>query len=215
MHLIKLKKRRRISALIQCFMRIQVLIFSLSFVTFLPSLVAQNDSYVSNEKLISNLPHSSVLAFGELSTKIAGGGIKFCTSNTLDIAPQFTIGPSVFVEQLNYSKYLEEKNVKGAHITLLSPGINAKYHLSNSCYVQVDLTLIAGIETRLRITPRPSGRMEDDPCALSGLQVEQSFFARTNGKKGMLVGVSIFERIIDSDIYHTDFGVKLYAGLGW
>ncbi len=195
-------------------MRIQVLIFSLSFVLFLPQLDAQNDAYVSNDKPTTNLSHSSVMVFGELSTKIAGGAVKFCSSNPIDRSPQFSVGPSVFVERLIFQKYLEEKNMKAARITLLSPGVNAKYHLNNSCYVQVDLTLIAGIETRIRIIPRPSGRMDDDPRALSGLQLEQSFFCKTQGKKGVLVGVGIFERIMDSDVYHSDFGAKVYIGFG-
>ena len=198
-------------------MRIRVLIFSLSFVSFLPQLDAQNDAYVSNEKPISrlSLSHSSVLVFGELSTKIVGGGLKFCSSNPLDKTPQYSIGPSVFVEWFTLQKYYEEKNIRNARFTLLSPGVNAKYHLNNNCYVQVDLTLIAGIETRVRIAPGPSGRTEEDPIALSGLQFEQSFFGRTTGKKGVPFSISIFERIIGSDIYHSDFGAKVYVGFGW
>lgn len=196
-------------------MKIQILIFSLSFVTFLPQLDAQNDSYVANDNLTSNLSYSSLLAFGELSPKVVGGGLKFCSSVELSKSTRFSIGPSVFIERSYLAKHLEEKNVKEAHITLLSPGVNAKYQLNKNSYIQFDLTLIAGLETRVRYTPRASGRMEEDPRALSGLQFEQSFLSKTLWKKKGLLGIAFFERIIDSDINHLDAGAKLYVGLGW
>lgn len=196
-------------------MRIHVLIFSLSFVTFLPQLVAQNDSYVPDVKLTNDISYSSILVFGESSSKIAGGGVKFCNSKEFSKDTRFSIGPSVFMERSTFQKYLEAKNVKETHITILSPGINVKYKFNSCCFLQVDLTLIAGIETRVRIVPRASGRMEDDPRALSGLQLEETFFCRTFWKKKGLAGIGIYERIIDSDIYHSDFGAKAYLGLGW
>jgi len=195
-------------------MRISLLTFHV-FLIFLHAASAQSNLPVSDNGHDNNLLYSSVLAFGGLSTTTTGGGIKFCSSNALAKNPRFSIGPSVFAERLILQKYSEEKNVKEVHTTLLSPGLNTKYQMNRSCYLQLDLTLLIGMETRLRNTPRPSGRMEDDPRALSGLQLEQTFFYRALRGKQLQWGIGIFERVTDSNIYQADFGAKIYLGLGW
>ena len=195
-------------------MRISLLTLNLLLI-FLHAASAQSNLPVSDNGHDNNLLYSSVLAFGGLSTTTTGGGIKFCSSNALAKKTRFSIGPSVFAERLIVQKYSEEKNVKEVHTTLLSPGLNTKYQLNNSCYLQVDLTLLIGMETRHRNTPRPSGRMEDDPRALSGLQLEQTFFYRALREKRLQWGIGFFERITDSNIYQADFGGKIYLGFGW
>ena len=196
-------------------MRIQVLVFSFLVVIFLPQAKAQNIPFAPNDTVNYNLSFSSIQVFGDLSAKAAGGGLKFCGSTVLNINPRYSIGPSVFLERLIFPKYLEEKNVKEAHITFLSPGVNAKYGLNRFCYLQVDVTLLIGMETRVRIVPKPDGRTDEDPLPLSGLQLEQTIYYKTPGKKGVQLGIGLFERVTDSNIYHFDYGAKVYLGFGW
>ncbi|HET6227282.1 MAG TPA: hypothetical protein VFF27_13445 [Bacteroidia bacterium] len=191
-------------------------IFTLSFLcsSLLLSAKAITDSSNPDQNP-KTLSYSSVLLFPELSGKATGIGAKFCTSNLLNVNPKFSIGPSVFLERLVFPKYLEEKNIKNTRTTLLSPGLNGKYHLNPNCDLQLDLTLLIGFETRERIVPSASGRTVEDPKPLSGLQLEQTFFYRVSQKKGVQLGIGVFERITDSNIYHSDFGIKTYVGFGW
>jgi hypothetical protein len=154
---------------------------------------------------------------------LQGVGVKYSGAWKLKKHPRLSIGPSLFLEWIQFPKVILSKNVKEANLSLTTPGLNVQIRCSKILSAQVGLSALIGSEKITRIysvntNPNPWGqpvyvlKEKTEITTVTGIQFEQNLFYLPEEKTGITFGIGIFERSLNSSFYDSDFGGKIFIG---
>jgi hypothetical protein len=182
---------------------------------------------IANDTLFPNAKkrYTHILvANGIYALNTQGVGIKYSGILQIKKNPRVGIGTSVFLERIQFGKEVKlPNNVIEAYIGFFTPGISGYYRFNKLFIGQIGLSVLVGQETKKTFyykntnnnpfgPPNYVAEIKTTQDMVTGLHFDQTILFATQQKTGLVLGIGIFERMIDASFYTEDFGGKIYLG---
>lgn len=124
--------------------------------------------------------------------------------NTSNWSIPITIGIDIFGIKPDY---FSQSNYQSANMSFLLAGISPFYKLNDYFFVKLGINLIIGDEKLIDFYGREKSNN------FYGISPTQGIYYVPNSKYGITFGLSIYEKILSSEVYKNDLGIKLEFGV--
>lgn len=171
---------------------------------------------------------SSILLNGHLAANTKAIGAKYIGSFILEkSAPKLAIGFNVATEKFWPTKNFSIPNNVSTAILFGIAGAHLQYRITDHLFFQPEFSLLFGKQEVERINSIPTSygpygtvlsykyTVEQKEQTIFGTHLEQHLFFYPKKDKNVILGVSLFERILNAKYYDADFGICAYIGINF
>ena len=170
---------------------------------------------------------SSILLTGHIATNTRSIGAKYTGSIILKTHTKYALGFNLASEKIWTTDNLTIPNNTSTNIKFGTVGLHLRYQITEQFFFQPEVSLLFGKQetTTLIATPSSYGpfgvvtsykynEIKKEQTIL-GAHLEQHFFFHPKKAKGLAIGLSIFERVLNAQYYDGDFGICGYIGVNF
>jgi hypothetical protein len=172
--------------------------------------------------------NSSILLNGHLAANTKAIGAKYCGSFVLMKSyPKLAIGFNISTEKFwPTDNFLIPNNVSTT-ILYGIVGAHLRYQVTDWLFFQPEFSLLLGKQEieKLISTPASYGpygtvlsykyAVEQKDQTVLGSHLEQHLFFYPKKAKDLILGISVFERVLNAKYYDADFGICGYIGINF
>jgi hypothetical protein len=106
-----------------------------------------------------------------------------------------------------YPDYFSQFNYYSAEMSYFLAGINPFYRINDYLFINLGINLIIGEEKLTRFYGQENSR------TFFGITTSQGIYLVPGSEVGITVGIGIYERILNSEVYKNDLGLNLEIGI--
>lgn len=193
---------------------------------FIISLYNSYSQTASNERKPQNYK-SSIMLNGHIGTNTRAVGCKYIGSIILKKYPKYALGFNLESEKVWYTDNLTLPNNTETDIKFGIVGMHLRYQINEQLFFQPEVSILFGKQeiTTLVATPTSYGpfgtvlsykynEVKKEQNIL-GANLEQHLFFYPKKAKGLVIGLSVFERLLNAEYYDGDFGLCGYLGINF
>jgi len=105
------------------------------------------------------------------------------------------------------SKYISKSNYQAVRMNYYLVGFSPFKRLNNQLYLNLGIQIILGTEDLIDYSDTQSSE------PLFGFAPSQGIFFIPKSNLGITIGLGIYEKFLNSEVYKNDFGIKLEIGV--
>lgn len=106
-----------------------------------------------------------------------------------------------------YSDYFSQFNYQSASMSYFLVGVSPFYQLNDYFFLNLGVNIIIGEEKLSDFYGKESSH------TFFGLSPSQGIYFISKSKVGITLGLSVYEKVLSSEVYKNDFGLKLEIGI--
>lgn len=181
------------------------------------SLSIPSDSSKNNSSFIS--------LNGHVASNTKAIGVKYVFDYTLKKNHKVGVGFNLSTEKIWFTNNLIiPKNINN-EIVFGTGGVNIRYQLNQNLFFQPEFSVLFGKESITTLISTPASyntfgyvtsykySESKTEQSIFGAHLEQHIFYYPQKAKNLILGLSIFERLINAKYYDEDFGINGYIGV--
>lgn len=169
--------------------------------------------------------NSCILLNGHLASNSKALGVKYVYDFSLKKFSKLGIGFNLASEKIWFTDNVIIPQNINTTILFGTGGVNIRYQISNYLFFQPEFSVLFGKQSITELISKPTSyntfgyptsyKYSENKTEKSifGAHLEQHIFYYPKKAKNLVIGLSIFERIINAKYYDGDFGINGYIGI--
>jgi hypothetical protein len=164
---------------------------------------------------------------GHLAINSNAIGVKYVGDFTFKNNNKIGLGFNLASEKIWFTDNIIIPQNINTTILFGTGGLNIRYQLNNYLFFQPEFSVLFGKQSITELISKPTSyntlgyptsyKYSENKTEQSifGAHLEQHIFYYPKKAKNLVIGLSIFERIINAKYYDEDFGINGYIGLSF
>ena len=201
--------------------KLLILLECLTFVSSAKSAIVRGDS-------IKNY-NSCILFNGHLAFNTKAIGVKYIGGFTLRSNSNIALGFNLAYEKISLTDNLFMPKNANTNIWFATGGGNVSYKITEGLFFVSELSMLMGKQetsyiittanvTYTNVPPYTLVKSytmheEKEQKTIYGAHIEEHLFYHPKKAKGLIIGTSVFIRLLNAKYYENDFGICAYLGI--